>query len=150
MRAFLLVAVLAVAVAGCASWLPGGNRMAVQQGNILSAADLEALRTGLTRARVRELLGTPVLDTTFRRDRWDYLYYNVEAGREASPQRLTLYFEGDTLTRIVGRYTPPDPESLDDDGPVGPAVQPDPAPAGPQRPGPRGPGMPRPVPTPSG
>lgn len=150
MRALLLAATVAAVAGGCASWLPSGDRMAVQQGNVLSAADLEALHPGLTRSRVRELLGTPVLNAPFHRDRWDYVYYDVEAGRAVSPQRLTLFFEGDMLTRIVERYTPPDPEVLDE-VPAGPPAPPDPGPVGPQ-PTPRGPGPPRPgpMPTPQG
>lgn len=146
MRALLLAATVAAAAAGCASWLPGGDRMGVQQGNILTAEDLTALEPGLTRARVRELLGTPVLDASFRRDRWDYLYYDVEAGRAVSPQRLTLFFDGDTVARIVERYTPPDPDTLED-APTGPPAAPDPGPAEPQ-PTPRGPGPRRPGPMP--
>lgn len=151
MRALLLAATVAAA-AGCASWLPGGDRMDVQQGNILTADDLAALEPGLTRVRVRELLGTPVLDASFRRDRWDYLYYDVEAGRGVSPQRLTLFFEGDTLARIVERYAPPDPDTLEE-APAGPPAPPDPGPAGPQptprEPGP-GPQRPGPMPRPQG
>lgn len=148
MRALLLAAAVAAAAAnGCASWIPGGDRMTVQQGNVLTAANLEELRPGLTRAGVRDLLGTPVLKAPFHRDRWDYLYYDVEAGREVmSPQRLTLFFEDDTLTRILRRYEPPDPATIDE-GPEGPPVPPDTRPTGPQGPTPPGPG-PRPGPSP--
>lgn len=147
MRTLLLAIAVAAAATGCASWIPGGDRMDVQQGNILSAADLEELRTGLSRARVRALLGTPVLGAPFHPQRWDYLYYEVEAGREVSAQRLTLFFEGDTLARIVRRYEPPDPQAVEDlpDGPVAP---PDATPSGPQRPPPQEPRMPGPSPLP--
>lgn len=140
MRALLLAVTVAAATGGCASWLSGGDRMDVQQGNILTAADLKALEPGLTRERVRALLGTPVLEAPFHDDRWDYLYYQVDAGRAVSPQRLTLFFDGDTLVRIDERYTPPDPEALEE-APAGPPTPPDPGPAGPQptppRPGPQ-------------
>lgn len=140
MRALLLAVTVAAATGGCASWLPGGDRMDVQQGNILTAADLKALEPGLTRERVRALLGTPVLEAPFHGDRWDYLYYQVDAGHAVSPQRLTLFFDGDTLVRIDEHYTPPDPEALEEAS-AGPPTPPDPGPAGPQptppRPGPQ-------------
>jgi len=109
MRSAAIALFLAAALTGCASWLPDANRIPVQQGNALTAADLAKLHTGLPRDRVRELIGTPIQQTPFHKDRWDYVYYAGEAGRDlGDPQRLTLYFNGETLARIVDRYEPPE------------------------------------------
>ena len=95
---------------GCAVLVPDAERIEIQQGNLLSNDDIAALEKGQTRARVRELVGEPILGTPFRRDRWDYVYYRVEAARPVeNPQRLTLYFdERDRVASIQNRYQSPD------------------------------------------
>lgn len=76
-------------------------RMTVQQGNFLDPKQVAQLQTGMTRSQVRFLLGTPMLPDAFDRDRWDYLYY-LKVGRLKKPEerRLTVFFEGDKVTRI--------------------------------------------------
>lgn len=131
---FCFPALAAIILGGCAALVPDAERVEIQQGNLLSREDIAAVEKGLTRARVRELLGAPVLGTPFRRDRWDYVYYRAKAGREVeNPQRLTLYFdERDRVASIQNRYQPPDepvPEGdvqpLPDVDTHGPAVDPD-------------------------
>lgn len=76
-------------------------RMAVQQGNFLDVRQVVQVKVGMTRSQVRFLLGTPMLPDAFDRDRWDYLY-TLDLGRGAGVerQRLTVFFEGDNVTRI--------------------------------------------------
>ncbi|MEX2576827.1 MAG: outer membrane protein assembly factor BamE [Halofilum sp. (in: g-proteobacteria)] len=132
--------------------LPGcglikADRPTVQQGNVLTAEDLAQVEEGLTRGRVRELLGNPVLRDAMHPDRWDYLYYRTEGGAEVSaPERLTLFFEGERLARVVNAYEPPDTQPLaapEDEGPTPQPGQSAPSPTdGP--PQPPTPGTPRP------
>ena len=110
---------------GCAGLIPAGDRIEVQQGNLLDDADIAALELGMPRAAVRDRLGTPVLGTSFNRDRWDYIHFRTEAGRDTGEvQRLSLHFEGDQLARIEGEYAPPEPPDpdelpeVDDDEPI--------------------------------
>ncbi len=107
---FCSLAIAAVFLGGCAFLVPDAERPGIQQGNLLSKEDIAALEEGQTRARVRELIGDPILGAPFRRDRWDYVYYRAEAGRAVeNPQRLTLYFdEQDRIASIQNRYQPPD------------------------------------------
>ncbi len=100
---------------GCAGLIPGGDRIEVQQGNLLDHDDIASLELGMPRAAVRDRLGTPVLGESFNRDRWDYIHYVTEAGRDAGEiERLSLYFEGDRLVRIDDAYSPPDPPDPDE------------------------------------
>lgn len=159
MRLPALVSILpALALAGCASLLPGADRVEVQQGNVLDTEDIAALEPGMSRAEIRERIGAPVLGESFNRDRWDYIYYQTEAGREAGEvQRLTLHFRGDGLLRVDNRYSPPEPEMPDElpdipdegepapsDAPAGeqPAPSPSPSPSPSPMPDPGGTGMP--------
>ena len=134
------IALLALSTVACASWLPSPKRVEVQQGNVLSNEDIALLEPGLSRSRVRELLGGSVLAGSFQGDRLDYIYYRTEAGRAVGePERLTLHFAGDELTRVVDHYeTPDDPMPELADGPLperNPAPAPAPAGGGPADPG---------------
>lgn len=100
--ASLLIAILH-ALPGCASWLPTAHKPDIQQGNLLEADKLAQLKTGMSKKQVYFLLGSPVIQNTFksdRDDRWEYLYYKTKAGQTFTPQRLTLHFTGFVLTQI--------------------------------------------------
>lgn len=77
-------------------------RVDVQQGNLLEDTDIDAVQVGMTRSQVRFLLGTPVIVDTFRRDRWDYIYY-FRKGRSRKAERswTIVYFDGDRVSRIL-------------------------------------------------
>ncbi|HTL93080.1 MAG TPA: outer membrane protein assembly factor BamE, partial [Steroidobacteraceae bacterium] len=50
-------------------------RMDIQQGNYLDGRAVSQLKVGMTRSQVRFLLGTPMVEDAFHKDRWDYVYY---------------------------------------------------------------------------
>jgi len=138
---------------GCAGLLPGGDRIEVQQGNILDGEAINALEEGMSRADVRAILGGPVLANSFNTDRWDYIYYQTEAARKTGDvQHLRLYFDNDRVVQIVDRYEPPDPPAPEEVPDVPEAVPSQPAPGGPgDGPSPPTPGPgPGPGPGPSG
>lgn len=97
-------AALCLALAGCSLLEP--HKIDVQQGNIVDRSARDELRTGMTRKQVRFLLGNPVISDSFHPDRWDYIYYVTPAGRSPDPvpKRLSLFFDGDVLTRVLDEY----------------------------------------------
>ena len=50
-------------------------RANISQGNIVVEEDLDQVELDMTRNQVRFLLGTPMIDDPFNRERWDYVYY---------------------------------------------------------------------------
>jgi outer membrane protein assembly factor BamE len=86
---------LAVMAGGCV------YRVDVQQGNLLDDEDIEAVQPGMTRNQVRFLLGTPVVEDTFHRDRWDYVYY-LRRGRSRREEKrwLIVFFADDKVKEI--------------------------------------------------
>ena len=74
----------------------------VVQGNFVSNEQRQALRPGMARAQVREILGTPLIASLFHANRWDYVYMFTEGHKETRSRRLTVIFEGDTLLRLEG------------------------------------------------
>ena len=56
----------------------------------------------MTRSQVRFLLGTPLVDDPFHRNRWDYVYY-IRVGRQDATftRWVTIHFDGETVREIV-------------------------------------------------
>ncbi|MDJ0711609.1 MAG: outer membrane protein assembly factor BamE [Woeseiaceae bacterium] len=76
-------------------------RASIAQGNLVQEEDLAQLDVGMTRKQVRFLLGTPMIDDPFHRDRWDYVYYLKVGRADASFKRwVSVFFEDDIVTEI--------------------------------------------------
>lgn len=65
------------------------------------------LKPGMTRSQVRFALGTPLVADPFHNNRWDYVYRLAPKGRLAETRKLTVFFEGDRLTRLEGDFSKP-------------------------------------------
>src|SRR5574343_284155 len=72
----------------------------VVQGNFVSKEQRQYLRVGMTRAQVRDVLGTPLVASVFHADRWDYTFSIRRQGVPSQQFRMTLYFKGDVLSQI--------------------------------------------------
>ncbi len=110
----IALASVVVLVSGCSTmgeYLPsfdrfGVYRIDVNQGNYLTQDMVEKLKVGQTRQQVRAVLGTPILDSAFHADRWDYVYSFKKAGKEVENRKFVVYFEDDKLTRWEGDEAP--------------------------------------------
>lgn len=74
-------------------------KMDIRQGNYVTPEMREKLRVGMTRAQVRYVLGTPMINDVFHGNRWDYVYRLERRGKVVEQQQLALYFAGDHLER---------------------------------------------------
>ena len=76
-------------------------RQDIPQGNFFKPEDVAKLHEGMTREQVQFVMGTPMIADPFHPDRWDYVYYidSQEESRNVH-QRVTVFFSGDTVTRI--------------------------------------------------
>lgn len=94
-RIALTIAALSMLLSGCV------YRMDIQQGNYLDGHDVRQLKVGMTRAQVRYLLGTPMIEDMFDHNRWDYIYY-FKRGYVQKPieSRVTVYFHGGKVARF--------------------------------------------------
>jgi len=98
----------------------------VVQGNVVSREQREYLRPGLTRAQVRDVLGTPLLTSLFHGDRWDYAFTIRRQGVAPQKFHLTVFFEGDVLSRVESDELPSEVEFAQRLTRPGPAVKPPP------------------------
>lgn len=76
-------------------------RLDVQQGNEITPEMIASVKPGMTRREVVKVLGYPLVNDPFNRNRWDY-FYSFKSGRtkEITRRSAKLYFEGDYLTSI--------------------------------------------------
>jgi outer membrane protein assembly factor BamE len=85
-------------------------KVEVVQGNFVSKQQVEALKPGMTRQQVREVLGTPLLNDVFHANRWDYVFTIRRQGVEAQQRRLTVFFNGELMDRFEGDPMPSEEE----------------------------------------
>ena len=97
----LLPLLLTTTIAGCGSWwLPRPHKIDIQQGNLLDVSAIEQIEEGMSKAQVQDKLGNPLLQQTFRPDRWDYVYSLNRSGEKPVGERFTLYFDEGRVTKI--------------------------------------------------
>jgi len=85
-------------------------RPEVVQGNFVSREQVQALRLGMPRQAVRDVLGTPLVTSVFHGNRWDYAFTINRQGAEPQQRRLSVFFKGDVLERIEGDPLPTEAE----------------------------------------
>lgn len=72
----------------------------IQQGNVLESDQIKKLQLGMSSKQVKFLLGSPLLQDPFHRNRWDYIYTLKKPNEPMVRQRLTLYFKDEALEKI--------------------------------------------------
>lgn len=103
MRKFLLVAALAFSTAGCGILY----KQPIYQGNLLEKTAVDQLQAGQSKQQVQALLGTPSIADPFHADRWDYIASERTNRRGTTEiKNLTLYFDGNSLSKWEGEYFP--------------------------------------------
>jgi outer membrane protein assembly factor BamE len=85
-------------------------KMDIVQGNFVSAEQAAALKEGMSRTQVRDILGTPLLTSVFHADRWDYVFTFKRQGVETQARRVTVFFKGDVLAKVQADALPTEAE----------------------------------------
>jgi outer membrane protein assembly factor BamE len=97
----LIVPLIAsLALAGCV------YKIDVQQGNYVTQDVAAKVKNGMTKAEVRQLLGTPLLADAFHANRWDYYFSNVKGRAREDRSRLTILFQEDKVVSVTGEARP--------------------------------------------
>ena len=82
----------------------------VVQGNFVSKEQRQALRPGMPKAQVRDILGTPLITSLFRGERWDYAFSIRRQNVEPQQFKLTVWFRGDVLEKVESDELPSEQE----------------------------------------
>ena len=77
-------------------------KLDVQQGNIITAEMLMGLKPGMTRAQVKYVLGTPLIQDSFHENRWDYIYKMIKDDRLIEERHVVVRFKDDELFDVKG------------------------------------------------
>jgi outer membrane protein assembly factor BamE len=104
----LLAVCAVVGLSACSAVKP--YKPEVVQGNFVSLEQVQALRPGMPKQVVRDILGTPLVVSLFHGDRWDYAFSIRRQGAEPQQRRLSVFFEGGVLKRIEGDPVPTEAE----------------------------------------
>jgi len=96
-----LAVILLINVAGC-QLLPEdaqlkSYRVLVQQGNVIDESKVDALKINMTKEQVTFLLGEPVVNNIFNKDRWDYVYYRKRDPEETKLNMISIFFDGEKV-----------------------------------------------------
>jgi outer membrane protein assembly factor BamE len=113
----LLVA--AALLGGCAEQLRNSDsflgvitpyRVDIVQGNVVTKEQLERVKPGMTRAQVRDVLGTPLIADPFHAARWDYVFTIRRPGTEPQRRSVLVLFEDDRLASVEAPELPSERE----------------------------------------
>ncbi len=69
----------------------------VSQGNIISLDMISKLETGLTKAQVQYIMGTPSIKDPFNSSKWDYIGFEIIGDEVFREVHHSLYFEKNKL-----------------------------------------------------
>src|SRR4051812_45181535 len=95
-------------LAAC-SMLPSGTRMLeaitpykieIVQGNVVTSEQAAQVKPGMTRAQVRDALGSPLLADPFHAERWDYVFTIRRPRTQAQSRTVVVLFDNDVLKSI--------------------------------------------------
>jgi outer membrane protein assembly factor BamE len=94
-----------LALAGCESLQSSDNllgvvtpyRVEVVQGNVVTKEQAALIKPNMSRAQVRDILGSPLLTDAFHADRWDYVFTIRRQGAEPQRRRIVVRFDGEKL-----------------------------------------------------
>src|SRR5262249_8443560 len=93
----LAALLLALATAGCI------YNIDIQQVNFVTQDVVVKVKPGMTKAEVRQILGTPLLIDVFHANRWDYYFSNTRGGKPIGERTLlSVHFENDKVAQVTG------------------------------------------------
>lgn len=94
----ILLCSVGITINGCSVLKP--YQIDVQQGNSLDNHTVRAVKLGMTKAEVENLLGTPVLNNAFTDNCLTYTYTNQINGGNIEHKQLTLRLVDGKVAKI--------------------------------------------------
>ena len=85
-------------------------RVEVVQGNVVTREQIAAIKPGVPRSRVRDVLGSPLVADPFHAQRWDYVFLIRRPGTEPQQRSVVVLFEGELVKSVDSPELPSDRE----------------------------------------
>ena len=97
-----------LALAGCESLQRADSflgvvtpyRIDIVQGNVVTKEQAALVKPGMSRAQVRDILGSPLVADAFHGDRWDYVFTIRRQGAEPQQRRVIVRFKADVVESV--------------------------------------------------
>lgn len=100
-----LVVILVVNLFACSKGPLKIYKKDVKQGNYVTQDMVNQLRVNLSKAQVRQMMGSSTFISHFHDDRWDYDYRFIPGdGSKVVYKTLRLYFKNNRLTSYDGDW----------------------------------------------
>ena len=80
------------------------------QGNVVTTEQIALVKPGMTRAQVRDALGSPLITDPFHGDRWDYVFTLRRQGFDDQQRSFVVLFEKDVVLKIDAPTLPSEEE----------------------------------------
>lgn len=97
-RLSILILITSLSLASAGGCVYRAN---ISQGNLIKTEDLDQVDIGMTKNQIRFLLGTPMIDDPFTKNRWDYIYYLKIGRRDAGQKRwISIFFDEEIVSEI--------------------------------------------------
>lgn len=100
LKHILLFTAIFLALSGCSRslWL---YQVDIEQGNVITRDRVSQLHQGMTKHEVEQVMGQPVLEEIFSRNRWNYVYTQQQNGGKIYKRRVTVLFQGNRVSRVI-------------------------------------------------
>lgn len=105
-RKLLLLVVCGTVVACGNLQFPGVYRLTIEQGNIVTQEMVDQLKPGMSKEQVEYIMGSPTVKDTFNNQRWDYVYTLEKGDKSRKQNRISIFFEADSLKYFSGDFIP--------------------------------------------
>jgi outer membrane protein assembly factor BamE len=86
--------------------LPGVYSIPIQQGNIIEQSMVDQLRPNMSKRQVLYIMGSPMLDDVFHKNRWVYLYSDKPIGEDRVQKQISLFFDNEKIVGMQGDFRP--------------------------------------------
>lgn len=100
-----IVAMANLSACGDPFWLPRAHQIDVQQGNLVTAEQVDSIETGMSREEVAGLIGVPVSTSAFHTNRWDYTYTRTPASHRSEAKRFTVFFNENVVSSTENNFS---------------------------------------------
>ena len=78
----------------------------IVQGNVVTTEQISQVKPGMSRAQVRDILGSPLIADPFHAQRWDYVFTLKRQGVDDQKRSFVVRFDKDAVEKIEAPELP--------------------------------------------
>jgi len=82
----------------------------IVQGNVVTTEQISQVKPGMSKAQVKEILGSPLITDPFHADRWDYVFTLKRQGFDDQQRAFHVLFDKDQVQQIDAPTLPSEDE----------------------------------------